>query len=76
MMLFFFNALLDAFPYVLACLPEDNQIEAVKRNEAEMKTNVRFVGIREDVVSMAMAGQVCVWDFISIAWQIREMRMR
>ena len=59
-----------------SCIPEGNQIDALRQNLVELTVNVCFVGLRADIVTVLMASQVCVWDVISITWQVLEMRLR
>ena len=59
-----------------SCIPEGNQIDALRQNLTELTVNIRFVGLRADIVTILMASQVCVWEVISIVWQVLEMHLR
>lgn len=58
------------------CIPEGNQIDALRQNLSDLAMNIRFVGLRADIVTILMASQVCLWEVISIAWQVLEMCLR
>ena len=53
-----------------------NQIDALQLNLKELTANIHFVGLRADIISVLMAAQVCMWDYISIGWHVMEIRMR
>ena len=53
-----------------------NQIDALQLNLKELTANIHFVGMRADIISVLMAAQVCMWDYISIGWHVMEIRMR
>ncbi|KAK8810003.1 hypothetical protein WA538_003555 [Blastocystis sp. DL] len=59
-----------------SCIPEMNQIDALQLNLKELTANIHFVGLRADIISVLMAAQVCMWDYISIGWHVMEIRMR
>lgn len=53
-----------------------NQIDALQLNLKELTANIHFVGLRADIISVLMASQVCMWDYISIGWHVMEIRLR
>ena len=58
------------------CLPDDTQIAAILENLHDSQLGIQLIGTRADVISVLLAVQMCVWNLVSVGWELHEMRLR
>lgn len=49
---------------------------AILENLHDSYLNMKLIGIRADVINVLLAAQICLWNLISVGWELHEMRLR
>lgn len=57
-------------------MPDDTQVAAILENLHDSYLNMKLIGIRADVINVLLATQICLWNLISVGWELYEMRLR
>lgn len=57
-------------------MPDDTQIAAILENLHDSQLGIQLIGTRADIISVLLAVQMCVWNLVSVGWELHEMRLR
>ena len=49
---------------------------AILENLHDSYLNMKLIGVRADVINVLLATQICLWNLISVGWELYEMRLR